>query len=216
MQLEMVSQYAAADGGLRFGANVAGIGLFAATASTSGMFGSIIHQLGLCAAADNDIPTSLSQHGFAADVGGIGPQIAAGRQQQLATGTDRTAGIQLLATDDVVIVVEMVYLQLFGTLRTEGNVLAGTQQSTAIFGLVGQLGGIQTNITLGSRRQRTIFTGCQINAGHTVEIGNMTLTVGTASQRTAAVDVSTGLQQHSLTGIQYPADIVDVARCANL
>jgi len=29
MQLEMVGQHAAADGGLRFGANVAGIGLFA-------------------------------------------------------------------------------------------------------------------------------------------------------------------------------------------
>ena len=99
----------------------------------------------------------------------------------------------MLATDDVVIVVETVYLQLFGTLRTEGNVLAGTQQSTAIFGLVGQLGGIQTNITLGSRRQRTIFTGCQINTGHTVEMSNMTLTVGIISQRTAAVDVPAGL-----------------------
>ena len=29
MQLEIVGQHAAADGGLRFGANVAGIGLFA-------------------------------------------------------------------------------------------------------------------------------------------------------------------------------------------
>ena len=122
----------------------------------------------------------------------------------------------MLATDDVVIVVEMVYLQLFGTLCTEGNVLAGTQQSTAIFGLVGQLGGIQTNIALGSRRQSTIFTGCQINAGHTVEMGNVTLTVGIISQRTAAVDVAAGLQQHRLAGIQYPAGIVDVARGANL
>ena len=81
MQLEMVGQHAAADGGLRFGANVAGIGLFATTAGTSGMFGGIIYQLGLCAAADNDIPTGLGQHGSATDVGGIGPQIAAGRQQ---------------------------------------------------------------------------------------------------------------------------------------